>query len=62
MDKRRPTLKKISGTKMVPLGHRLVVRKMVPFGPFLPKKAPFSKMVPQGHRFSTLFSLSAKNN
>ncbi len=28
----RITLKKISGTKMVPLGHRLIIRKTVPFG------------------------------
>ena len=39
---KRPTLKKISGTKMVPQGHRLIVHKTVPFG------APFWCHFPKG--------------
>ena len=41
----QPSLKKISGTKTVPLGHHLIVRKMVPFG------APFWCHFPKGHYF-----------
>ncbi len=66
-----PALKKMSGTKMVPLGHGLVVRKMVPFGALFwchfpkghcfGKQCPFvrwhySVLVPQGHRNSAFLA------
>ncbi len=67
------TLRKIDGTKMVSLGHRLMVRKTEPFGAlfwcpfakghwfclsFLLKRAPFFKTVPKGHCSGSAFFLS----
>ena len=53
-----PTLKKISGTKTVPLGHHLIVRKTVPFGALFWchfPKGHYFVLVTQGHQNSALF-------
>ncbi len=57
-------LRKIDGTGTVPLGHRLMVRKTVPFGALFwcPLGHYFGALlqkVQKGHRFGSVFFLSA---